>query len=79
MSKKRFRNDAVEILVFTMLFMIILALIIKAISTRTSSTPIKPIDEIEVTKHNYDEPKDFLEDSSLNENKKAYYERLYDY
>lgn len=78
MRSKRFRNDAVEMLIFTMLIMIILALIVKAIATRTSSAPIEYIDEVEVTKHNFDEPKDFAKDSTLSLNKIRVYEHLYD-
>lgn len=35
--------------------------------------------EAEIDMRNYDEPSVFLEDSTIPEYKKAYYDRLYDY
>lgn len=76
----KFRNDAIETLLFTLFFMLLLALIVKTMTTDTNQEdkPVEPIDEIEIIKHSFDEPKDFAKDSTLSLQQIRVYEHWYD-
>lgn len=80
MKNKRLRNDAVEMLVFTMVVMILLALIIKALThvQEEHDKELNQITEEEVVKHSFDEPKDYAKDSTLSIEKIRVYEHLYE-
>lgn len=76
----KLRNDAVETIMFTFFIMLLLAFIIKALvgSSAEDDLPLVPIDETEIIKHNFDDPKDFAKDSTLSLRQMRVYQHLYD-
>lgn len=64
-------------LMFIFFGIVLISFIGKLMSRRSPELHVPT--KTEVIQHNYDEPTAFVEDSTIPEYKRAYYDRLYDY
>ena len=77
---KKLRKNALHAMMFSVFVILFIVLIIKLVQSDRKHQVITNIPTAEeVIQHQYDEPKEPVEDTIISRERRAYYETLYDY
>jgi hypothetical protein len=73
------KKHFVEVVMFGVFLTLFALLIIKLAMRYQEKEVVVPIEEVEVIQHNYDDPKDLVNDTTLTYEQRKYYDNVYDY
>lgn len=73
------KKHFVEVVMFGVFLTLFAFLIIKLAMIYQEKEVVVPIEEVEVIQHNYDDPKDLVNDTTLTYEQRKYYDNVYDY
>lgn len=73
------KKHVVEVVMFGVFLTLFAFLIIKLAMRYQEKEVVVPIEEVEVIQHNYDDPKDLVNDTTLTYEQRKYYDNVYDY
>lgn len=73
------KEHFVEVVMFGVFLTLFALLIIKLAMRYQEKEVVVPIEEVEVIQHNYDDPKDLVNDTTLTYEQRKYYDNVYDY
>ena len=68
-----------EVVMFGVFLTLFALLIIKLAMRYQEKEVVVPIEEVEVIQHDYDDPKDLVNDTTLTYEQRKYYDNVYDY